>query len=347
MRFFDTEYQKATTDNARYDVEKTRGIVRAYADHYRNDTYRTVAVEKSFELPMIDTRTEEIMPGITYCGKIDCILEQDGVLCLADHKTTSKVDDAYWRELATNPQITHYMMAAEQMQLPVREFLWDVIVKPNPKAGPMKLKGQGVKKSIMADLEEGYWCGVLYPYDDWKNSDVETPRMQGIRTYLEMTKNPQNYFFRRTLRRKPDDILEWLEEINLVADRQTAVSTVKDTVRNQSNCKAFNSLCDYHDLCAGYDPQRMNYRRKESSGQSDFTSTAMSVSSINEYLSCERKWFHRKYERLEKLGAEYRQSLVVGDLLHRALEVWLSYRKSDITIEFTGCVCKQCTGESK
>lgn len=299
----------------------------AYCLHYSDDGYRTLGVEVPFDLPIYDPVTSKPI-GRNYCGVVDCILEQDGKVYFGDHKTASKIDDNYWRELKTNAQLSTYMLAAMQCGIEVEGFVWDVILKPT-------ISPKTLTKAAKEELEGGTYCG--YPVCDYNGETEETPKLYGLRCLSEYIKNPERFFQRRTITRTREQILDCLIELRTVANTMTHVE--KEPVLqypNRSACKSFGSLCDFHSICAGDDPERLRYqpRQKREEGP-QFAENAVSHSQQSCFLRCRREWTHRYLDKIEPLKPEYRDSLYMGTMVHKSLELFLASRPAGRTITLT------------
>lgn len=335
--YFDEKYEAATDVRQKTDVEKTRGMVVGYALHYQNDGYKTVAIEQPFELPICDPISGESIPGATYNGIIDWVVEKDGKLGISDHKTASRVDQSYWLGLRGDQQITHYELAARQMELGLDFFLWDVILKPTIK--PVKLT-----KKVLKELEEfGTYLGIRYEGRDWQSSEKETPKMYGSRVLREYTSNPEKYFIRREVHRGFDDVIDYLGDLNVVDSAMNRTNTEGRAIRNRSYCKSFGSLCEFHNLCFG---DRTGFEEKpKREGGPGFSANSRSTSSVALYMDCRRKWYYSKVMKLQRQDKEYQEALEIGTMFHEGLEVFLRSKPSDMTIEFTGNLLKERTAD--
>ena len=325
-KYYDDKYEQAVSLKEKYDVEKTRSMVIAYAQHYANDGYKTVALEMPFEMPLCDPNTGEPIEGETYNGIIDWVVEKDGKIGFCDHKTASRVDNNYWLALRGDAQISHYSMFARQSGVDLDFFLWDLILKPG-------ISPKDITKTARNELEDfGTYLDMPYRYDDWRDSKKETPKMYGMRVLLEYTNNPERYFLRREVHRNFDDIIGWLSDLSVVSTAMNRTDTEDKAIRNRSHCKAYGSLCEFHGMCFG---DRSGYREKPD-GQSPFSPKSRSVSSVSDFMNCRRKWYYKKVARLEREEEEYQESLAVGTMFHEGLEIFLKSRPSSVSVDFTG-----------
>lgn len=324
--YLDGCYKSAETDQQRVDTEKVRGMSVAYCVYYEDDGYETCAIEEPFDLPILSAETGADT-GMTYNGIQDCILRRtsDGKLFGCDHKTASQVNDSYWAELKTNPQLSRYVIAAMQKGVKFDGFLWDVIQKPG--ISPVKLT-----KKAVTELEEGSYCGMPWKLG-YNGEERETPRMYGQRVLSEYLNNPKRYFHRRPVYRTPEELLEYLGEFNHVtADMQSVKGCHEKCYRNLYACKSFGRLCDFHPICCGDDAGKGRYQPRK--GQDDdaefkFSEGSLSNSQVSTFQRCRREWHYRYVEKIEPMKAEYSDALYIGTMLHKCLEFFLEEKRGD------------------
>jgi hypothetical protein len=322
-QYLDDCEKSAESDDQRYDVARVRGMSTAYCVHYENDGYETLAVEEAFDLPIIDPETEQ-PSGRTYNGIEDCILRKDGLLYGCDHKTASKVDDSYWAELKTNPQLSRYVLAALQKGIKFDGFLWDVILKPG--ISPVKLT-----KKAVAELEEGTYCGLPWKLG-YQGQERETPRMYGQRVLAEYLADPKRFFHRRVIYRRGEDLMEFLEELCAVTEEMKALEgNFKKCLPNRYACKSFGRLCDFHPICCGDDTVKGRYqpRKKPDEDENQFVDGSISNSQAATFLRCKREWHYRYVEKIEPMRPEYSDSLYIGTMMHKCLEFFLDEKRGD------------------
>lgn len=294
----------------------------AYCLFYQNDGYQTALIEQAFCAPIINPDTNVPIPRNdsieTYSGIIDCMVRRKGQLFVCDHKSVSKLSDDYWHELKTNPQLTHYMLGLRHIGLPVDGFLWDVILKPT--ISPKDLS----KKAIVEIESDGTYCGqpLREPYN---GEERETPSLFGLRLLVEYTERPEKYFIRRTYTRDDSQLYEYATELAAdVIEIRTIESDKQLCRRNLTGCKAFNSLCTFHQICSGSTdestyidkPERPNDHPHVRSGS--FSPSRLAVMKL-----CKRKFHYEYYQKIAKPVREYNDALEFGSLLHAGLEIYL------------------------
>lgn len=307
----------------------------AYCLYYRHDGYNTIDIEKPFELPLLNPTSDTFIEGASYNGILDAVLEKGGRIAVCDHKTASSVSSTYWEGLKSDPQLTLYCIAALQMGIEIDHFLWDVIVKPG-------ISPKTITKAARKELDEfGSYCGHPYPEKDWMKAEKETPKMYGLRVFVEYTENPKKYFHRREVTRPIEELEDLLKDMCVVDSAMRRTDAVHKALKNRTHCKSFNSMCDFHNKCFG---DGSGYRPRESRDV-PFSSESRSISSINTFLNCRRKWYYQKVEKIEPVRQEYKDSLHIGSMFHKGLEMFLASKPSKIKLNYQGNLCTQDTFE--
>lgn len=331
-RFYDEQYASAKCAEHQFDIETARAILFGYMAYYDNDGYKCAAIEEVFCLPIYDLINKK-KTDQHYSGVIDSMLyDRDGELWLSDHKTVGAnqlFGDAYWEQLQTNPQLTQYTLAFRQLGIKVAGFLWDVIKKPT--ISPKKL----TKANIKEIEEHGTYCGHVYL--EWRGEESETPKMFGIRLLDSIYEKPEDYFIRRCVRRTDQELMRYGSELYELSQRAKSFpDNPNKVVRNLNQCKAFNRLCEYHDLCAGYcDKTNVDFKYQaipKNPGKDEnslIVSGSFSPSRLSTLQLCEQKYYYKYVLKIEKRKKEYETALELGTLVHSGLEIWLSHRMCD------------------
>lgn len=95
-------------------------ILNNYHRTYENQPLKLIKTEQSFTLPLPN--------GNNLIGRIDKIVEWDGMYWLMDHKTTSMLGSSYVKMAEPNLQFRGYTWAAKQLGYPVVGVLLDAIL---------------------------------------------------------------------------------------------------------------------------------------------------------------------------------------------------------------------------
>ena len=329
-RYYD-EVKKTEPDKLL--VETSRAMMLAYAmryeEHDKDVVVRGIEVPFCVELPVPPDLPDEIKPrSPRYInGVIDDLHVRNGKLYGGDLKTAKYADDSYFRELYTNEQLTTYALVAMLSGLGNLEWVWDVISKPNIK--PSKLT-----KADVADIERGVYCG--WPVPCVVPSDGrETPELYGVRLLQWYLDSPEK-FQRRTYQRNETEILNAIYwwHYQLYQAEQSAKRggdlNLSHCLRNTGACKNYGELCEYHNICSGFDADRNGYKpREKREGGSDI---GVSVSQIRTFNSCQAKWLYKYVERIEPCMKPSNWDTALGSLCHKGRELILGARLQDAIV---------------
>lgn len=251
----DWEYERTTVET----------IVCCYDWRWQSSPLEYIAIEREFNLPLVNpaggtSRT------FTLGGKIDGIVRlEDGRLAVLERKLLGddiSADDALWRRLRIDQQITIYYLAARQLGYEVDCVLYEVSRKPTIKPTCIPILDDAGMKIVLdadnarvltktgkprqtADQTEGYRLAVrdMRP-DEWSQKLSD-----------DIVERPQFYFARREVPRLHDDLREMQDELwdisKTIRDAQLNDRWFRTTTKN--SC----SFCSAFDLCTtGFNPAR-------------------------------------------------------------------------------------------
>ena len=95
-------------------------ILKNYHEKYQDQPFKVLATEQEF--------TIDLPWGKKLIGRIDKIIEWDGVVWVMDHKTTSQLGDGYMKMHTPNMQFTGYVYAANKLGFKCQGALVDAIL---------------------------------------------------------------------------------------------------------------------------------------------------------------------------------------------------------------------------
>jgi hypothetical protein len=206
-----------------------RGVIEGYSVRYMDDCdlFDAVALEQVISGEILNPETGRPAREFAYGGKIDglIILKKEmesfkaGDLLLMEHKSASRVDDAYFERLQLDSQLLLYsLFLSRQLEVPIAGVLFNVILKPSLRQ---------------------------------KKSENEAEYHQRLRLEMDW---PEQYH-RRYLRFPEIRLQEIQKELwdakNIISKaRQAGVFTM-----NSSACFDYHRKCDYWPLCSSQDPE--------------------------------------------------------------------------------------------
>ncbi|HNY39092.1 MAG TPA: PD-(D/E)XK nuclease family protein [Bryobacteraceae bacterium] len=117
-------------ENQRRDAHLATAMMKAYASRYAAEEFEVLALEKTFEGPIVNPATGAASRSFVLAGKVDGIIRIGSENFVLEHKTASQLDSDYLERLWTDFQITIYAYYVEQtMGIPITGILYNVLVK--------------------------------------------------------------------------------------------------------------------------------------------------------------------------------------------------------------------------
>jgi hypothetical protein len=121
---------RAQDEDQKRDWLNATAMMRGYAARYPTEEFEVVALEKTFEGPIVNPATGAASRSFVLAGKIDGIVRIGGEYFVLEHKTASQMDGDYLEKLWTDFQITLYAYYIEQtLGIPITGILYNVLVK--------------------------------------------------------------------------------------------------------------------------------------------------------------------------------------------------------------------------
>ena len=233
--FLESHYCQLPYDSPNNLAPKSQAILKGVREYYPIlylddiDLFEPVALEKVISGEILNPETGRPAREYAYGGKVDglVILKRDiegfkaGDLLLLEHKTTSKVDEAYFERLQLDSQLLLYSLyLSRELGASIAGVLFNVILKPSLRQ---------------------------------KKNESEAEYHQRLRLEMDW---PQQYH-RRYLRFPEMRLQEIQKELwdakNIIAKaRLENVFTM-----NSSACFDFHRRCDYWALCSSQDPEQI------------------------------------------------------------------------------------------
>jgi hypothetical protein len=127
---------RAQDEDQKRDWLNATAMMRGYAEHYSTEEFEIVALEKTFQGPIVNPATGAASRSFVLAGKIDGIVRIGGDYFVLEHKTASQMDADYLEKLWTDFQITLYSHYIEQvLGIPITGILYNVLVKARLQQG--------------------------------------------------------------------------------------------------------------------------------------------------------------------------------------------------------------------
>ena len=97
---------RAQDEDQKRDWFNATAMMTAYSARYATEEFEIVALEKTFEGPIVNPATGAASRSFVLAGKIDGIVRIGGEYFVLEHKTASQLDADYLEKLWTDFQIT-------------------------------------------------------------------------------------------------------------------------------------------------------------------------------------------------------------------------------------------------
>lgn len=227
-----------------YDGAKLQAMLMGYHARWFGDQYRLTHTEFPFAMPIANPDDErEHHDMFVFAGQIDKIVERDGKLLFADHKTTS--DDAgqgsdYWKRLVLDIQVSGYYIGAEhELGKKIDYCLYDVAAKPALR--PLKATPKDkIKRKANGEM-----------YANQRAED-ESPAEYGVRVLEAIKSEPDKFFVRGSITRLDEQIREFRRDLWDIASMLGDDLCAGRFPRNTKACRRpSGKMCEYFDVCAG------------------------------------------------------------------------------------------------
>lgn len=294
------------------------------------------SVESVFQCELVNPDTTAKSKTFKLAGKIDVIYKnRDGCRVIMDHKTTSQsIDDPdgpFWKQLAIEGQISHYMLLDRMNGGQCEHAEWDVVRKPM--IAPKTLT-KAVRASVVADRK--YFGATVSDemLTALQTEERETPEMFEARLADDCTNvRPEWYFQRRAVPRMDSELLEYAGELWEHSQEIISARRLQRHARNSGACMLYGTPCKFLGICSGYDsPDSDKWDRKENvhvelHGIDGDGRSVLTNSRIRCFQTCRRKHYYEYELGISRVNEEEREALAFGTLWHLGLESWWNFHR--------------------
>lgn len=205
--------------------------------------YEVLAVEATFETPLVNP--ESGAPSRTWVlgGKIDLVLRYrpTGAIIIVDHKTASgdihKGSDFY-KKLRIDRQVSTYYSGAASLGFDAQEWMHDVLAKP----------AQRPLKATPVESRKFTKDGALYKT---QRLEDESPAEYRARVAESIAEDPEAYFQRATVVRLETELEEAAFDAWQTARQLREAELAGRYPRNPDACVRYGSTCSFFPVCTG------------------------------------------------------------------------------------------------
>lgn len=232
-----------------YEQVRVEEMLRGY--HLRwfgeADRYDVLAVELTFDAPLLNPKTRAASKTWRLAGKIDAIVRrrEDGHVLVVEHKTCGEsIDDEsdhYWGTLALDHQCSAYVIGAEAHGYKVDEILYDVLRKPAQRQ--LLATPEADRKYTKPTKTEP---ARLYSNQRERDETVEEHRARVRET---MDAAPERFFQRRPVPRTESQIADFLADAWAFGRTMREMEIAERAPRNPEACHRFGT-CGMWGVCS-------------------------------------------------------------------------------------------------
>ena len=127
---------ESADEGIRKDWHLARAMMTGYAARYPREEFAVVALEKTFEGPIINPATGAASRSFVLAGKVDGIVRIGADHYILEHKTAATIDADYLERLWTDFQIAIYSHYVEQtLGIPITGVIYNVLGKARLQQG--------------------------------------------------------------------------------------------------------------------------------------------------------------------------------------------------------------------
>jgi hypothetical protein len=233
---------RVSDDGVRRDWHLARAMMIAYASRYAHEDFDIIALEKTFEGPIVNPKTGAASRSFVLAGKVDGIVRIGDSYYILEHKTAAQIDADYLERLWTDFQITIYAYYVEQtLGIPITGVIYNVLAK----ARLQQSKGETEDEYQVrrAELIAKSKSGTTTAKRKMPESDEE------FQARLAEKYSDPEMFHRETLYLSRDrfDILR--EELWQLTQEFLRARNHKVFYQNTSFCFHHNRPCAYFAIC--------------------------------------------------------------------------------------------------
>lgn len=244
------------------DLTKLQVLIAGYHYRWKDENLEVLAVEATFEGPLVNPKTGRSSTTWKLAGKLDVLVRDPelGVL-VVEHKTSSEdVSPAsdYWRRLRMDGQVSVYFEGARFLGHEVTACRYDVIGKIAQRPAQIPLLDEAGQKIVLdangerVKTKTGGWrqtgdtaAGYIL------QTRLETPEEFQARIAALVAETPDKYFARGDVHRLQQDMADALTDVWQLAQSLREEELAGRAPRNPDACMQPGRTCPFLAACAG------------------------------------------------------------------------------------------------
>ncbi len=229
---------------------QTRGMVVGYVARYPAESFRVVAVEQTFECPIIHPATGRASRTFRLAGKVDALVQDpdSGEYYIMEHKSTSQIGGSAIEKLPLDFQVHAYVLGlSRSLGIPIAGVIYDVTAKVALKQRVAETTAdfEARRSELLLKSRSGKTSAVQ------RQAEADSEFQARV---AERYRDPE-MFLRETLYVSQADVDEVEAEIWELTQQLLTAHRTGVFYRNDALCFQFNRPCAYFPLCrAGGNP---------------------------------------------------------------------------------------------
>lgn len=228
---------------------RARVMIYGYHERWIDETqWETVAVEREFQVPLVNPETGAESRTFILAGKMDLILRDrnTGEILVGEHKTSAEdvsPGSDYWARLRMDSQVSIYVAAAAVSD-DVSGCLYDVLGKPGQK--PLQATPEADRKYTKPTKAEP----VPRLYANQRDAD-ETVEEYESRMLDHVASHPERYYARALVVRLESELQAAASDTWHAARMIREAQLADRHPRNPDACHMRGSTCIFFGVCTG------------------------------------------------------------------------------------------------
>jgi len=246
-------------DRWRNDMDMSIEIMVRYIEHYSKEQFEVVDIEREFNVPIVNPRTNRSSRNFTFFGIADGLVKLNGKYWLLEHKTTSRLTDQYKKMLTLDIQSISYIEALQRdLHIKIEGVIYNVLIKDIPNE-PKVLKSGRLSTAMNQKVTVATFIR--------KMKELGLAMDDDYREYLDYLRaNPREYFYREFIVFSQDDLEAWRAELWDIQKNIREAQRMEQFYKNTSQCTTMGT-CSYFDICTAFDQEAVidaSYTQKPS-----------------------------------------------------------------------------------
>jgi hypothetical protein len=226
------------------DLARAQVLMTGYHLRWKDEPYEVLAVEVTFNAPLVNPVTGKPSRTWRLAGKVDVVVRdlRTGKVLLVEHKTSSEditSGSSYWKRLRLDGQVSIYFVGARSLGFEIEGCLYDVIGKIQQR--PLAATPVEHRKYTQKDNRL---------YKGQREVD-ESPEEYLERIGAVVAEAPETFFARGEVVRLDSEITEAMLDVWDLGQQLREEQGAERYPRNPDSCDLYHRQCEFFGVCTG------------------------------------------------------------------------------------------------